>query len=165
MQPAPYGYTATGRIRQKSLKNSIPSESSVAGENQYSKFRNTRTKFLNCPACNKDFSHRPDSYRAVWQHLLHFATVAKEPKHQEARETLKDIRDRKLSEELKKAREKWSAAKWRARNPEKSQRASVKSATKLKIERYLRWLGSGEFSEELLNKILEEKMAKWDAMD
>jgi G:T/U-mismatch repair DNA glycosylase len=97
IQPAPYGYTATGRIRKKALKNSVPSESSVAAENPYSKFQNTRTKFLTCPACDKDFSHRPDSHRAVWQHLLHFATVAKESKHQEAREALKDIRDRKPS--------------------------------------------------------------------
>lgn len=66
-----------------------------------------------------------------------------------------------FSEEVKKNREKISSAEWRARNPKKAKRASVKGATKLKIERNLR--RAGEFSEEKLNKLLEEKMAEWDA--
>ncbi|KAH8148425.1 uncharacterized protein LAJ45_07527 [Morchella importuna] len=159
-QLAPYGYTATGRVRKRPLKNS-QKENSVPEPNRYEKFKYTYRKFLNCPACYKDFSHRPDSHRAVWQHLLHFATVAKEPKHQKARDALKEIRDRTPTEEVKKNREKISSAEWRARNPKKAKRASVKGATKLKIERNLR--RAGEFSEEKLNKLLEEKMVEWDA--
>lgn len=92
-QLVPYGYTATGRVRKIPLKNS-QQENPVPEPNRYEKFKYTYRKFLNCPACYKDFSHRPDSHRAVWQHLLHFATVAKEPKHQKARDALKEIRDR-----------------------------------------------------------------------
>lgn len=66
-----------------------------------------------------------------------------------------------FSEELRTNREKMSSAEWKARNPKKAKRASAKGATKLKIERNLR--RAGEFSEEKLNKLLEEKMVEWDA--
>jgi hypothetical protein len=92
-QAAPYGYTATGRIRKKPLKFSVSLP--VQNQNPYEKWRDNLTKFQECPAGFKDFSHRPDSHIAVWQHLLHFAT--KDPKHQEVHDAFKKIRDQEPS--------------------------------------------------------------------
>ncbi|KAH0608309.1 uncharacterized protein H6S33_002361 [Morchella sextelata] len=156
-QAAPYSYTAIGRIRKKPLKSSVPLP--VQNQNPYEKWRDNCTKFKECPACFKDFSHRPDSHIAVWQPLLHFAT--KDPKHQEVHDALKKIRDQKASVEKKKHQERISSAGWRSRNTEKAKRASAKFAIKLKIERSLKRLG--EFSEEKLNKLLEEKIVEWDS--
>ncbi|KAH0609203.1 uncharacterized protein H6S33_001431 [Morchella sextelata] len=133
-QAAPYGYTATGRIRKKPLKSSVLLP--VQNQNSYEKWRDNRTKFQECLTCFKDFSNRLDSHIAVWQHLLHFAT--KDLKHQEVHDALKKIRDQKPSAEEKKHQERIAG-----------------------IERNLKRLG--EFSKEKLSKLLEEKITEWDA--
>lgn len=92
-QAAPYGYTATGRIRKKPLKSSVPLL--VQNQNPYEKWRDNRIKFQKCPACFKNFSHRLDSHIAVWQQFLHFTT--KDPKHQEVHDAFKKIRDQMAS--------------------------------------------------------------------
>lgn len=92
-QATPHCYTATGKIRKKPLKSSVPLP--VQNQNPYKKWRDKQTKFQECSACFKDVSHRLDSHIAVWQHLLYFAT--KDPKHQEVHDSLKKIRDQKLS--------------------------------------------------------------------
>lgn len=56
----------------------------------YQKFK--KQKMLNCPVCFQNLEHRCDPNRAVWQHLLHHATIAKDKKHQEARDALKTAR-------------------------------------------------------------------------
>ncbi|RPB06434.1 hypothetical protein P167DRAFT_580547 [Morchella conica CCBAS932] len=145
-QPAPYGYTATGRIRKKPLKSSVR----VPEPNRYEASRNTNVRFINCSACYKDFSYQFDPHRAVWKHLQHFAS--KDPKHEEARDTFK--------KEERKEKSRIHAANCRARNVRKAKRVSAQFAAKAKIQRNLR--RAGEFSEENLKKLLEEKMVEWD---
>lgn len=150
-QPAPYGYTATGRISKKPLKSSV----TVPEPNSYEAARNTNVKFINCPACYKDFSYQFDPNRAVWKHFQHFGS--KDTIHQEPRDTLKSIREWKkpsgkyniiidwiyltneltILEEERKKQSRIHAANWRERNVRKAKRTSEQFAAKAKIERNL----------------------------
>ncbi|RPB11976.1 hypothetical protein P167DRAFT_183573, partial [Morchella conica CCBAS932] len=126
---APYGYTATGRIRKKPtkqfLKEAAEKEAAEGGPviiatvkptmENHQKFK--KKKMLNCPVCFKNFKHRYDPHRAVWQHRLHKATITKDKKHQEARDAIKTARKpEKLSGLDKKEWERINSANWRAKN-------------------------------------------------
>lgn len=104
---APYGYTATGRIRKKPTKQflkaavppapavpPVPAAPTITTTLSVTKniWQDRKNKFSNCPACYSSFIHRSDPHKAVWQHLLYFATIVKDKEHQEARDLLKTVR-------------------------------------------------------------------------
>ncbi|RPB06299.1 hypothetical protein P167DRAFT_580751 [Morchella conica CCBAS932] len=60
----------------------------------------------------------------------------------------------------KKTREKRNSARWRARNARKAERSSALGTAKHRIEIQLR--RAGEFTEEALKKLVDDKMAEWD---
>lgn len=69
----PYGYTPTGRVRKKPVKNSktpvpAPAPTSLPPP-QVPAFTE---KLIKSSTCDKDFQYRNDPQRAVWQHLLHY---------------------------------------------------------------------------------------------
>lgn len=91
-----HSYTATGRVRKKPLKDSVPEKPLDPTQNPYyTVCKSTQKKYKNCPTCYQHFSYWLDPPRAIWQDILHFTTVAKYPKYQEARDTLKKISDGK----------------------------------------------------------------------
>ncbi|KAI5843329.1 hypothetical protein DFP73DRAFT_551553 [Morchella snyderi] len=156
---APYGYTATGRVRKTPTKQQ---QASALVSAPPAPEPLPMGKLTKCPACPSDFRHRSNPNRAVWQHLLHFATVAKDKKHQESRDALKAARQPvRISEDDRKERERVNSANWRLRNIRQARRASAKGAAKLKFERNLR--RAGDFSEEALKKLVDGKMIEWDS--
>lgn len=70
---APYGYTPTGRVRKKPVKNSkAPVPAPAPTPLPPPQVPAPTEKLIKCPACDKDFQHRKNPQRAVWQHLLHY---------------------------------------------------------------------------------------------
>lgn len=70
---APYSYTPTGRVRKKPVKNSKAALPAPAPTPLPTPQVPTPTeKLIKCPACDKDFQHRKDPQKAVWQHLLYY---------------------------------------------------------------------------------------------
>lgn len=87
----PYGYTATGRIRKRAVKESPPVTQTVDPL-----LAQRPEKFSICPipTCNKSFQHRKDPHKAVWQHLHHNATsYVGDPVHKAAYSDLKEERN------------------------------------------------------------------------
>ncbi|KAH0606087.1 uncharacterized protein H6S33_003748 [Morchella sextelata] len=153
---APYGYTATGRIRKKPIKGTALLAAPVNNPQP-----EKPEKFIRCPVttCNKDFQHRKDPHKAVWQHLLHHAnSYVGDPDHKAAYAAIKE--ERKVEAGDKKTREKRNSARWRARNVRKAKRSSAMGTAKRKFEIQLR--RAGEFTEEALKKLIDDKMAEWD---
>lgn len=97
---APYGYTATGRIRKKPVKGiaplAVPTPQPVLVDNLQKP-----EKFVRCPVttCNKNFQHREDPHKAVWQHLLHHAnSFVGDPAHKAAYAAIKEERKTETGE-------------------------------------------------------------------
>ncbi|KAI5839088.1 hypothetical protein DFP73DRAFT_530368 [Morchella snyderi] len=157
---APYGYTATGRIRKKPIKGTVPLAAPLAATVNNPQLEKPE-RFIRCPVttCNKDFQHRKDPHKAVCQHLLHQAnSFVGDSDHKAADAAIKE--ERKAEAEDKKTREKRNSAMWRARNARKTKRSSAMGTAKRKFEIQLR--RSGESTEEALKKLVDDKMAEWD---
>ncbi|KAH0607349.1 uncharacterized protein H6S33_002383 [Morchella sextelata] len=156
---APYGRTATGRIRKKPTKvqSSKTAPTLPAIPDQLS-------TFCPVPACARDFRYRKNPEKAVWQHLRYYSRRDEEGKIKEGGHTKAHYyykeKAKPASGMSKKEREHANSAKWRAKNPEKAKSSSALGAIKVKAELQLR--RSGDFSEEKLKELVDEMMRKWE---
>ncbi|RPB06544.1 hypothetical protein P167DRAFT_580380 [Morchella conica CCBAS932] len=138
---APYGYTPTGRVRKKPVKNSKAALPAPAPTPLTTPQVPTPTaKLIKCPACDKHFQHQMNPQKAVWQHLFHYTKgyFARED-HKVAYAALKE--ERKKGKGAKKERERANSARYRANNVRNAKWSSEMGTSKLQFERILRRAG------------------------